>query len=278
MAMTPKRDGPADGPAFRLRGRGRRRRACWRRSRPMPSTTSSAGRPARPTAAMPRGRSTRRCSPICPTARSNASAASTATTSWSTSRCGAARRRAGRSASRARTGRSSSACCTSSSSPPTATMQRENVWIDLRADHPAAAAGLTMAAADDVGRAEPEAAHPQGPAAGGLAPDEAGPASPTSRRSPRRRWSRGPPPIATSRASRRCCSRPRSTCAVPEAAEVLRDAPADDPVARLQRVDTALHDMILANEAQLRLMLVHSLQRSAARAASCRRGRTGARR
>jgi len=49
--------------------------------------------------------------------------------------------------------------------------------------------------------------------------------------------------------------------AAPEASEVLRDAPADDPVARLQRVDTALHDMILANESQLRLMLVHSLQR-----------------
>ena len=60
-------------------------------------------------------------------------AASTATTSWSTSRCGAARRRAGRSASRAGAGRSSSACCTSSSSPPTATMKRENVWIDLAA-------------------------------------------------------------------------------------------------------------------------------------------------
>jgi AcrR family transcriptional regulator len=49
--------------------------------------------------------------------------------------------------------------------------------------------------------------------------------------------------------------------AAPDASEVLRDAPVDDPVARVQRVDTALHDMILANESQLRLMLVHSLQR-----------------
>ena len=49
--------------------------------------------------------------------------------------------------------------------------------------------------------------------------------------------------------------------AAPEPAEVLRDAPADDPVARLHRVDTALHEMILGNESQLRLMLVHSLQR-----------------
>lgn len=34
-----------------------------------------------------------------------------------------------------------------------------------------------------------------------------------------------------------------------------------DPVARLERVDTALHDMILANEHQLRIMLMHSLER-----------------
>ncbi|MCC7272322.1 MAG: TetR/AcrR family transcriptional regulator [Alphaproteobacteria bacterium] len=50
--------------------------------------------------------------------------------------------------------------------------------------------------------------------------------------------------------------------AVPDAAAILRDGPPDDPVARLERVDTALHDMILANETALRMMLVHSLQRS----------------
>ena len=33
--------------------------------------------------------------------------------------------------------------------------------------------------------------------------------------------------------------------AVPDAAEVFGDGAADDPVARLERVDTALHDMIL---------------------------------
>ena len=49
--------------------------------------------------------------------------------------------------------------------------------------------------------------------------------------------------------------------AVPEPADLFGDDASDDPVARVQRVDTALHDMILANEAQLRLMLVHSLQR-----------------
>lgn len=53
--------------------------------------------------------------------------------------------------------------------------------------------------------------------------------------------------------------------AVPEPAEALRGAPADDPVARVQRVDAALHDMIVANEGQLRIMLMHSLQRSAQR-------------
>ena len=54
---------------------------------------------------------------------------------------------------------------------------------------------------------------------------------------------------------------------VPEPSEALRGAPADDPVARVQRVDTALHDMIMANEGQLRMMLMHSLQRSTQRGA-----------
>jgi hypothetical protein len=35
----------------------------------------------------------------------------------------------------------------------------------------------------------------------------------------------------------------------------------------VQRIDAALHDMIVAHEGQLRLMLVHSLQRSGDRAA-----------
>jgi AcrR family transcriptional regulator len=49
--------------------------------------------------------------------------------------------------------------------------------------------------------------------------------------------------------------------AIPEADDLFRDGSSDDPVARLERVDTALHDMILTNEAALRMMLVHSLQR-----------------
>jgi AcrR family transcriptional regulator len=53
--------------------------------------------------------------------------------------------------------------------------------------------------------------------------------------------------------------------AAPEPGEALRGAPPDDPVARVQRADAALQDMIDANEAQLRLMLAHSLQRSAQR-------------
>jgi AcrR family transcriptional regulator len=51
--------------------------------------------------------------------------------------------------------------------------------------------------------------------------------------------------------------------AVPEAEALFERAPREDAVARVQRVDDALHDMILANEAQLRTMLVHSLQRGA---------------
>lgn len=49
--------------------------------------------------------------------------------------------------------------------------------------------------------------------------------------------------------------------AVPEPDELLRDESPDDPVARVERVDTALHEMMLANEAQLRMMLMHSLER-----------------
>jgi AcrR family transcriptional regulator len=51
--------------------------------------------------------------------------------------------------------------------------------------------------------------------------------------------------------------------AIPEADDLFHDGLSDDPFARLERVDAALHDMILANEASLRMMLVHSLQRNA---------------
>lgn len=48
--------------------------------------------------------------------------------------------------------------------------------------------------------------------------------------------------------------------AVPAAEDLFgSDAPAD-PVARVQRVDAAFHDMMLANEVPLRMMLIHSLQ------------------
>lgn len=49
--------------------------------------------------------------------------------------------------------------------------------------------------------------------------------------------------------------------ATPDPDEILRDTPGDDPVARLEQVDGALHDMILAHEASLRMMLAYSLQR-----------------
>lgn len=49
--------------------------------------------------------------------------------------------------------------------------------------------------------------------------------------------------------------------AIPEAAALFGDEASNDPVLRLERVDTAFHDMILANEAPLRMMLAYSLQR-----------------
>jgi AcrR family transcriptional regulator len=49
--------------------------------------------------------------------------------------------------------------------------------------------------------------------------------------------------------------------AVPEPEDLFGGSMTDDPIERLQRVDTALHDMILANEAPLRMMLVQTLQR-----------------
>jgi AcrR family transcriptional regulator len=49
--------------------------------------------------------------------------------------------------------------------------------------------------------------------------------------------------------------------AVPEADALFERAPHDNATARVERVDDALHQMILANELQLRTMLAHSLQR-----------------
>jgi AcrR family transcriptional regulator len=51
--------------------------------------------------------------------------------------------------------------------------------------------------------------------------------------------------------------------AVPEPEELFRDDASRDPVQRLQRVDTALHDMILANEPLMRTMLAHTVQQDA---------------
>lgn len=48
----------------------------------------------------------------------------------------------------------------------------------------------------------------------------------------------------------------------PQAEVVLRDAPAGDPVARLERVDAAFEAMIRDNEVPLRLMLKHTMERS----------------
>jgi AcrR family transcriptional regulator len=48
--------------------------------------------------------------------------------------------------------------------------------------------------------------------------------------------------------------------AVPEPSELFRDDASGDPLTRLQKVDTALHDTILANEPLLRSMLAHTIQ------------------
>lgn len=48
--------------------------------------------------------------------------------------------------------------------------------------------------------------------------------------------------------------------AVPEPAELFGDDTSRDAVARLQRVETALYDMILANEPMLRTLLAHTIQ------------------
>jgi AcrR family transcriptional regulator len=49
--------------------------------------------------------------------------------------------------------------------------------------------------------------------------------------------------------------------AAPDAEGLFDGESSDDPVARLERVDAALYDMIAANEASLRMMLAHSLER-----------------
>jgi AcrR family transcriptional regulator len=49
----------------------------------------------------------------------------------------------------------------------------------------------------------------------------------------------------------------------PDADKLFTARASADPVARLLRVDAALHDMILANEVPLRMMLAHSLERAA---------------
>ncbi|HSV53900.1 MAG TPA: helix-turn-helix domain-containing protein [Burkholderiaceae bacterium] len=51
--------------------------------------------------------------------------------------------------------------------------------------------------------------------------------------------------------------------AAPEADELFSSGSPDDPVARVERVDTALHEMILANETPLRMFLAHSLEQRA---------------
>jgi AcrR family transcriptional regulator len=51
--------------------------------------------------------------------------------------------------------------------------------------------------------------------------------------------------------------------AMPEAGELFAGGATDDPVARLDKVDAALHQMIDRNEVPLRLMLANALQQRA---------------
>lgn len=48
--------------------------------------------------------------------------------------------------------------------------------------------------------------------------------------------------------------------AVPAPEDLFRDEDSQDPVIRLQRAETALYDMILANDTLLRTMLAHTIQ------------------
>ncbi|MFN4354784.1 TetR/AcrR family transcriptional regulator [Parvibaculum sp.] len=52
--------------------------------------------------------------------------------------------------------------------------------------------------------------------------------------------------------------------ALPDETALFAGAPTKDPVARMERVDAAFHDMILENETALRLMLAKSMERRVA--------------
>ncbi len=49
---------------------------------------------------------------------------------------------------------------------------------------------------------------------------------------------------------------------VPSAEALFKDVRSSDPVLRVEQVASALHDMTIANEASLRMMLIQSLQRT----------------
>lgn len=66
--------------------------------------------------------------------------------------------------------------------------------------------------------------------------------------------------------------------ALPDEEQMFRGSPAADPVARMERVDKAFHDMILDNETPLRLMLAKTMERRAAATTASPPGRTAARR
>jgi AcrR family transcriptional regulator len=50
---------------------------------------------------------------------------------------------------------------------------------------------------------------------------------------------------------------------VPGASDIFEQQPTDDPAARLVQVDQAIHDFVLENELQLRLVLAHTIEQGA---------------
>src|SRR5262245_36511285 len=181
-----------------------------------------------------------------------------ATISWSMSQCGGAGRRDGRSGLPATTARSNSGCCMSSNSPRTATSSaRMSGSISRRSFSSCRRADMA-----DVGQR----------------------ARTNQKRRTRkdllqaasRLMKQGRKPSIDEIAEEALVSRATAyryfpgleallveaslDVAVPSPQELFERA-SDDPIERMQRVDTALHDVISGNEAPFRMMLIHALER-----------------
>ena len=285
MAMTRSAMDRRIDAALRLRGAGRRRRRARHARRPMPSTTSSAGRLGRRAAARrrapfyealfarPRRRRGRRCrrAPLrrrlpgrrVAVARHGAGPAVRPRRARQAARVPPAARRRVRDAA--------------------ATIRRENVWVDLARDHPPAAAGLTWPTRRRRASGRTRSGAPARICCTAAARLMKQGASRASRRSPRRRSSRARPPIATFPSVEALLVEASLDAVVPEPAEALFAAPRPtDPVARVRagRRRAARHDRRqrgpAAADADAPLQRGTAARRIDRR--RCRRARTGARR